>query len=135
MGLGAGALLLVAGVVLTYGVDADIPYIDDGAIGSMLMAAGVVLLAVGLVVHVAKTTDGGMTDAGAGLLLFGVGAVLAFALDIDVPFVWDWALGVILMVGGAVAMAAAVYMQHQQTRTKRVVHDRYGAPYDSNRSF
>ena len=53
MGLGAGALLLVAGVVLTYGVDADIPYIDDGAIGSMLMAAGVVLLAVGLVVHVA----------------------------------------------------------------------------------
>jgi hypothetical protein len=95
----------------------------------------VVLLAVGLVVHVAKTTDGGMTDAGAGLLMFGVGAVLAFALDVDVPFVWDWALGVILMIGGAVAMAAAVFMQHQQTRTRRVVHDRYGAPYDSNRSF
>jgi hypothetical protein len=124
MGLGAGALLLAAGAILTYGVDADVPIVNDGALGSILMAAGVVLLAVSLALH-AATANGGMTDTGAGLLMFAVGAVLAFALDVDVPFVWDWALGVILMVGGAVAITASLVMHRQQTQSRRVVHDRY----------
>ena len=123
MGLGAGALLLTAGAILTYGVDADVPIVNDGALGSILMAAGVVLLAVGLALHAAKA-NGGITDTGAGLLMFAVGAVLAFALDVDVPFVWDSALGVILMVGGAIAIIASLVLHRQQTSSRRVVHHR-----------
>ncbi|RYU10962.1 hypothetical protein [Nocardioides iriomotensis] len=123
MGLGAGALLLAVGAILNYAVDVDVPYVNDDALGSILMAAGVVLLAVGLALHAARSS-GGMTDTGAGLLMFAVGAVLAFALDVDVPYIWDWALGLILMVGGAIAIVASLVMHRQQTQTRRVVHDR-----------
>lgn len=122
MGLGAGALLLAAGAILTYAVDVDVPYVNDDALGSILIAAGIVLLAVGLALHAAKADGGGMTDTGAGLLMFAVGAVLAFALDVDVPFIWDWALGVILMIGGAIAIVASLVMHRQQTQSRRVVH-------------
>jgi uncharacterized membrane protein HdeD (DUF308 family) len=124
MGLGAGAFLLAAGAILTYAVDVDVPYVHEGALGSILVAAGVLLLAIALAVHAAKP-GAGMTDTGAGLFMLAVGAVLAFALDVDVPYVWDWALGLILMFGGAVAIIASLVMHRQQTRTRRVVDERY----------
>ncbi len=123
MGLGAAALLLAAGAILTSVVDVDLPYVDDDALGSLLLVAGVVLLVVGLVVRAVRARDR-ISNAGAGLAMFTTGAVLIFALEVDVPFVWDSALGVILMVGGAVAMVASValHRQQQQTRRRTVVH-------------
>lgn len=123
MGLGAGAVLLAAGAILTWAVDVDLPYVDDDALGSILFAAGVVVLAIGLATRAARAS-GGITDTGAGLLMFASGAFLAFALDVDVPFIWDWALGVILMGGGAVAILASLVVHRQQTRSRSVVHHR-----------
>jgi hypothetical protein len=122
MGLGAGLLLLAAGAILTWAVDVDLPYVDDDALGSMLFAAGVLSLVVAAVVH--ATRAGQVNDAGTGLLLVAGGAILVWGLDVDVPYIWDGALGAILMVGGAVSIGAAVLMQRQRTRSRRVVEYR-----------
>ena len=122
MGLGAGLVLLAAGAILTWAVDVDVPYVDDHALGSMLLAAGVLSLVVAAVVNAARAS--GVNDVGIGLAMIAGGAVLIWGLDVDVPFIWDGALGGILMVGGAVAIGAALLMQHQQTRSRRVVEHR-----------
>jgi hypothetical protein len=122
MGLGAGLLLLAAGAILTYAVDVDLPYVHDDALGSMLIAAGVLSLVVAAVVHAVRA--GQVNDAGTGLLLVAGGAILIWGLDVDVPYIWDGALGGILMVGGAVSIVAAVLMQRQRTRSRRVVEYR-----------
>jgi hypothetical protein len=122
MGLGAGLLLLAAGAILTYAVDVDLPYVDDDALGSMLIAAGVLSLVVTAVIHAVRA--GQVNDAGTGLLLVAGGAILVWGLDVDVPYIWDGALGAILMVGGAVSIGAAVLMQRQRARSRRVVEYR-----------
>ena len=122
MGLGAGLVLLAAGAILTWAVDVDVPYVDDDALGSMLLAAGVLSLVVAAVVNAARASR--VNDVGIGLAMIAGGAVLVWALDVDVPFIWDGALGAILMVGGAVAVAASVLMQRQQARSRRVVEYR-----------
>ena len=122
MGLGAGLVLLAAGAILTWAVDVDVPYVDDDALGSMLLAAGVLSLVVAAVVNAARASR--VNDVGIGLARIAGGAVLVWALDVDVPFIWDGALGAILMVGGAVAVAASVLMQRQQARSRRVVEYR-----------
>ena len=122
MGLGAGLVLLAAGAILTWAVDVDVPYVDDHALGSMLLAAGVLSLVVAAVVNAARASR--VNDVGIGLAMIAGGAVLIWGLDVDVPFIWDGALGGILMVGGGVAIAAAVLMQRQQARSRRVVEYR-----------
>ncbi len=122
MGLGPGFLLLAAGTILTWAVDVDLPYVRDDALGTMLLAAGVLWLVAAAVVSAARSSR--RDDAGAGLALVAGGAVLVWGLEVDVPYVWDGALGVILMLGGAVAIVAAVVMQRQRTRSRRVVEYR-----------
>ena len=122
MGLGAGLLLLAAGAILTWAVDVDLPYVDDDALGSMLFAAGVLSLVVAAVVHAARASR--VNDVGIGLMLVAGGAILVWGLDVDVPYIWDGALGAILMVGGAVSIGAAVLIQRQHTRSRRVVEYR-----------
>lgn len=122
MGLGAGLVLLASGAILTWAVDVDLPYVDDDALGSMLLAAGVLSLVVAAVVNAARASR--VNDVGIGLSLIAGGAVLIWGLDVDVPYVWDGALGGILIVGGAVAIGASVLMQRQQTRSRRVVEYR-----------
>ena len=122
MGLGAGLLLLAAGAILTWAVDVDLPYVDDDALGSMLFAAGVLSLVVAAVVHAARASR--VNDVGIGLMLVAGGAILVWGLDVDVPYIWDGALGAILMVGGAVSIGAAVLIQRQRTRSRRVVEYR-----------
>ena len=124
MGIGLGVVLLVAGAIVTWAYDGDIPNVDDDALGAILLAAGVLLLVVVAIVNASRSH--GQGDAQTGLLVFGLGAVLAFALNVDVPYIWDYALGIILMVGGAVAIAAAVYLEGQQQRTRRTVQYREG---------
>lgn len=122
MGLGPGFLLLAAGAILTWAVDVDVPYVRDDALGTMLLAAGVLWLVAAAVLNAARSSR--RDDAGAGLALVGGGAVLVWGLEVDVPYVWDGGLGVILMLGGAVAIVAAVVMQRQRTRSRRVVEYR-----------
>jgi hypothetical protein len=123
MGIGLGVVLVVAGAIVTWAYDGDIPNVNDDALGAILLGAGVLLLVVVAIVNASRSHGPG--DAQIGLLVFGLGAVLAFALEVDVPYVWDYALGIILMIGGAIAVAAAVYLDRQQTRTRRSIGRRY----------
>lgn len=50
MGIGLGIVLLVAGLVLTLDVvDYDIPNVDDGALGTLLVVAGIVAIVLSLI--------------------------------------------------------------------------------------
>lgn len=51
MGLGLGIVLLVAGAVLYWAVDVDIPGIEDNTLGMILMIAGAAALVLGLVMN------------------------------------------------------------------------------------
>jgi uncharacterized membrane protein HdeD (DUF308 family) len=66
---------------------------------------------------------------GVGIVLIVLGAILLFALNVDMPFVSDDTLGIILIVAGALALIMALIMQAQRTRTKHVHENRYdGSP-------
>jgi len=54
---------------------------------------------------------------GVGIVLIVVGAILLFALNINLPFVSDDTLGIILIVAGALALILALVMQAQRGRT------------------
>ncbi|RYE80539.1 MAG: hypothetical protein EOO74_02005 [Myxococcales bacterium] len=55
MGLGLGIVLLVAGAVLYWAVDVDIPGIEDNTLGLILMIAGAVAIVLGLVVNAQRS--------------------------------------------------------------------------------
>lgn len=116
---GAGALLLAVAAVLTWAVDVDLPYVDDATLSSVLLALGLTLVVAGALVAAARAD--GSDDGAAGLGLLTLGMILVWGLEVDVPQVEDTALGVILMLGGAVSVAATVYLDRQRTRTRRVV--------------
>ena len=65
---------------------------------------------------------------GIGIVLIVVGAIFLFALNVDIPFVTDNTLGVILIVAGALALIIALVMQAQRGRTKHVQENRYDGP-------
>jgi uncharacterized membrane protein HdeD (DUF308 family) len=66
---------------------------------------------------------------GVGIVLIVIGAILLFALNIDMPFVSDDTLGIIFIVAGALALILALIMQAQRTRTKHVQENRFdGSP-------
>ena len=120
----AGLVLLAVAAVLTWAVEVDVPYVDDATLFSVLLALGLTLVVAGALLAAARSdgSDGG--SAGLGLLTLGM--VLVWGLDVDIPNVQDTTLGVILMLGGAVSIAATVYLDRQRTRTRRVVELRHG---------
>ena len=66
---------------------------------------------------------------GAGIVLIVIGAILLFALNIDMPYVSDDTLGIIFIVAGALALILALIMQAQRSRTKHVQENRFdGSP-------
>ena len=66
---------------------------------------------------------------GVGIVLIVIGAILLFALNVDMPFVSDDTLGIIFIVAGALALIMALILQAQRTRTKHVQENRYdGSP-------
>jgi uncharacterized membrane protein HdeD (DUF308 family) len=65
---------------------------------------------------------------GAGIVLIVIGAILLFALNIDMPFVSDDTLGIIFIVAGALALILALVLQAQRSRTKHVQENRYDGP-------
>jgi uncharacterized membrane protein HdeD (DUF308 family) len=66
---------------------------------------------------------------GVGIALIVIGAIFLFALNVDLPFVTDDTLGIILIVAGALALVMALVLQAQRSRTRHVEEKRYdGAP-------
>ena len=65
---------------------------------------------------------------GLGIVLIVVGLILLFALQGDVPFFTDGTLGIILIVGGVLALVIGLFMQFSRGRTKHVHENRYQGP-------
>jgi hypothetical protein len=64
---------------------------------------------------------------GLGIVLIVAGAILLWALDVDLPFIDGEALGVILLAAGALAVILALVMNSQRGRTRHTVEERrYG---------
>lgn len=57
---------------------------------------------------------------GVGVVLLVVGAILYWAVEVDIPGVDDNTLGIILMVVGVIAIVLALVMNQQRSRTKIV---------------
>ena len=64
---------------------------------------------------------------GFGVLLIVLGAIFAFALEVDLSFIDDNTLGWILMVAGALAIVLSFFVQAQRNRstTTHVEERRY----------
>ena len=60
---------------------------------------------------------------GVGVVLLVVGAILYWAVEVDIPGVSDNTLGIILMVVGVIAIILALIINQQRSRTK-VVEER-----------
>lgn len=65
---------------------------------------------------------------GIGIVLIVVGAILLWALNVNLPFVSDDTLGIILIVAGILAIILALVMNAQRSRTKHVQENRYEGP-------
>ena len=65
---------------------------------------------------------------GIGIVLIVIGLIVLFALQGDVPFFTDGTLGIILIVGGALALIIGLVMQFSRGRTKHVQENRYQGP-------
>ena len=64
---------------------------------------------------------------GSGIAMIVVGAILYWAVDVNLPFIFDGALGVILMIAGVISVVATIAMQVSGSPTRRVVERRYWA--------
>lgn len=122
--VGAGLVLLAVAAVLTWGVDTDLPYVDDATLSSVALALGLTLVVAGALLAAARSD--GSDDGAAGLGLLTLGMVLVWGLEVDIPQVEDETLGLILMLGGVVSIVATVYLDRQRSRTRRVVELRRG---------
>ena len=60
---------------------------------------------------------------GVGVVLLVVGAILYWAVEVDIPGVSDNTLGIILMVVGVIAIVLALIINQQRSRTT-VVEER-----------
>jgi uncharacterized membrane protein HdeD (DUF308 family) len=65
---------------------------------------------------------------GIGIVLIVVGAILLWALNVNLPFFSDDTLGIILIVAGVLAIILALVLNAQRSRTKHVQENRYEGP-------
>lgn len=119
MGFGAAITFLAIGAALTWAVEVDLPAMDDDALGAILLCAGVISLAATVVMSASRAAGGSGVAGGVGLV--AAGAVLTWAIQIDLPYVFDGALGMVLMVAGLVSVAAHLIMHLQSSRSRHVV--------------
>ncbi len=61
---------------------------------------------------------------GVGVLLIVVGAIFAFAIDVDLEVVDGYVLGWILIAGGVLSIVLGFFMQAQRNRKTHVVEER-----------
>jgi hypothetical protein len=111
-----GVVFIAIGAVLVWALDLDIPYVYVRALGWVLLVAGALAVAAAVIQAVLQVR----APIGLGLTLFTVGALVAFAIDVDVPYVLEDELGAILALAGLVTMAAQVAMAAQRQRPRRV---------------
>jgi hypothetical protein len=78
-----------------------------------------------------RSKEPAMGKLGAGITLLVVGAVLTFALHVEIAGVDEHVLGVILMLAGALAVGLWFAADNQRRRTHTVVEDR--APIGDDR--
>lgn len=114
MGIGASVFLIAAGAVLFWAIDVDLPYIDDDALGLILVLAGIATMIISVIMKANRPEAG----VGTGVFLIAAGAVLTWAIDIDVPYISDSALGTILMVAGLIAIVATVGISLQRRQRR-----------------
>ena len=124
MGIGAAIVFFAAGAILYWAVEVDLPYIDDDALGGILLFAGALALAVAVLMNTRRRSHTG-ASVGSGIGLIVVGAIMYWAVNLDLPFVFDGALGVILMVAGLISVLATVTMHLQGSRGRPREHDTY----------
>jgi uncharacterized membrane protein HdeD (DUF308 family) len=62
---------------------------------------------------------------GLGIVLLVIGAILLFAVQVNIPLVSDDVLGVILMVAGVLAIVLSLILTAQRSRTRQVQENRY----------
>ena len=65
---------------------------------------------------------------GIGIVLIVVGAILLWAVQVNIPYFSDDTLGIILIVAGILAVILALVMNAQRTRTKHTQENRYEGP-------
>ena len=63
---------------------------------------------------------------GGGILLFVIGAILAFAIDVDIPGIEDNTLGYILMLAGILVTALSLALTRRSHRSVAVTRDEAG---------
>ena len=61
---------------------------------------------------------------GVGVLLIVIGAIFAFAVDVDLKVVDGYVLGWILIAGGILSIVLGFFMQAQRNRSTHVVEER-----------
>ncbi|MFC7404152.1 DUF6458 family protein [Georgenia alba] len=70
---------------------------------------------------------------GGGIFLIVVGAILAFAVTAEVPYVDLTTIGYICMVAGAVALVIALIVNKQRSNTKHTYVERRDDPRHDTR--
>ncbi|GAA3609895.1 DUF6458 family protein [Microlunatus ginsengisoli] len=65
---------------------------------------------------------------GLGVLLIVVGLILLFALNVNIPYVSDDVLGIILIVGGVLVIVLALVLNAQRRRSTHVQETHYDGP-------
>lgn len=118
MNLGTGVGLIAAGAVLVWALELDLPYIQDHLLGQILLVAGVVVVVAAAVMRAQEPDASPVT----GLVLLTVGAALIWAVEADIPHVYDEALGLILLLGGVGTVVASVAMSRPRVPRRQVVH-------------
>ena len=71
----------------------------------------------------------GPMSIGTGIALFVAGAIATWVITINLPYVADYALGLVLMGAGVVWFVVALIM-HQQRRHHRVTEHHHEYPHD-----
>ena len=65
---------------------------------------------------------------GLGVVLIVIGAALMWAINVDISYINDFTLGLILFIVGIVAIALSLYLNAQRNRTTHVEERRYEQP-------
>ena len=65
-----------------------------------------------------------MGRVGGGITLIVVGAILTFALRVNIPGLGEYALGLILMLAGVVLLVLHFVMDNQRRNARTVVEER-----------
>lgn len=65
---------------------------------------------------------------GLGIVLIIAGAALMWAVNVDLSFIDDFAMGLILLIAGILAIALSLILNAQRRRTSVVEERRYDGP-------